>query len=148
MKSLKKSDYRFFEEARKCAMRSGYPSFKIGCVLVYKNHLIGCGWNSTKTCPQQKYYNRRYRNFRNGTKPIMDSIHAEMAAIRSVPIGVAEEIEWGKVSAYIYRISPGKESGHGLAIPCGGCMHAIIDQGIRTIYYTTDEGYAKTKVFE
>lgn len=139
--TLKNSDYRYFEEAHKLALTSEYPCFKIGCVLVYKNKVIGSGVNASKTCPDQKFYNRKYRNFRVGTKPPMDMIHAEIAALRSVPYNVAQEVNWSKVKVYTYRISPGKPSGHGLSRCCPGCLHALKDKGVRKLFYTTDDGF-------
>lgn len=132
---------RFFDYARRVAEGATYDGFKMGCVIAYRGHVIGAGANSDKTCPQQKYYNRRYRSFRRGTKPIRDSLHAEMSALRSVPWQVAHSIDWGKARVYVYRISPGKSSGHGMARPCQGCIHALRDIGVRKVLYTTDDGY-------
>lgn len=140
MNGFTKNDYKFFEEARIMATTSDFPCFKIGCVIVYKNRIIGAGANSEKTCPQQKYYNRKYRKFRKGTKPIKDSLHAEISALRSIPHAVAKNVDWGKVKVYIYRISLGKVSGHGMARCCPGCLHALKDKGIKKILYTTDDG--------
>lgn len=140
MTGLRKSDYKFFDEARRMALKSGYPNFRIGCVIVYKGRIVGAGSNSTKTCPQQKYYNRRYRHFNRGTKPISDTLHAEIAALRSIPHAVEQTIDWRKVRVYIYRISVGKQNGYGLARCCPGCMNALKDKGIRHILYTTDDG--------
>lgn len=140
MLGLRSSDHKFFEEARRVALRADYPSFKIGCVIVYKGRIVGAGFNSRKTCPQQKYYNRRYRSFKKGAKPIVDSLHAEIAALRSIPHGVEKSIDWRKVKVYIYRVSVGKPNGHGLARCCPGCMNALKDKGVRHILYTTDDG--------
>lgn len=140
MYGFKKNDYKFFEAARQIALTSDFPSFKIGCVIVYKNRIIGAGANSKKTCPQQKYYNRKYRKFRKGTKPIKDSLHAEISALRSIPYAVEQNVDWSKVRVYIYRICPGKKSGHGMARCCPGCLHALRDKGIKKILYTTDDG--------
>ena len=137
---LKKSDIKFFNEAKKMAEASTFPSFKVGCVIVYKGKVVGSGSNSSKTCPDQKFYNRRYRDFKVGTKPPVDSIHAEVSAIRSVPYTVANDMDWSRAKVFVYRISPGKESGHGMASCCPGCMHAIKDKGVKKLYYTTDDG--------
>lgn len=142
MATISKKDMKFFEEAHKEATCSNYEPFKIGCVIVYKGKVIGSGHNSRKTCPTQKFYNRRYRSFRKGTKPIIDSTHAEIAAIRSVPKTVANTVDWKRAKVYVYRISPGKVHGFGMSRCCSGCMRAIRDTGIINVLYTTDDGYA------
>lgn len=140
MGKIKNSELRFFECARKDAEISSFPSFKVGCAIVYQGNIIGSGHNQEKTCPTQKFYNRRYRNFKKGTKEPVDSIHAEIAAIRNIPDCVKEKIDWKKAKVFIYRISPGKPSGHGMARSCPGCMQALKDLGVRKLYYTTDDG--------
>ena len=145
MSRLKNVDYKMFAEAYKMAMTSDFPAFKIGCVLSYKGHIIGRGCNMNKTTPVQKKYNR-YRQFNKGNKPIRHTGHAEIRAIHSVPYTVAQEVDWKKVKIYVYRISPGKQFGHGLARPCDACRAFIKEKGIREIFYTTDDGYAMERI--
>lgn len=108
----------------------------VGCVAIYQNAVIGVGCNSNKTHPRQKKYNR----YRNLTKTLIDpvpKIHAEIMCINSIK-GV--DIDFSKVYLYIYRMRNDKPFGMGR--PCPACMNAIIDMGIRRVYYTTDVGYA------
>ena len=81
MLSLKKSDMRWFEYAKREAEKSTFPRFHVGCVLVYKNHIIGAACNTDKSDPIQKKYNR-YRHFNNyeSHKPVTHSAHAEIKA--------------------------------------------------------------------
>lgn len=137
-----KGDMRFFERARRMAKTSTYREHHIGAVLVYKGVVVGAASNSYKTNPIQKIYNRRYRNFNKSEKPICDSVHAEVACILSV----RQEIDWKKAKLYIYRLSPGKDSGHGMARPCDACMSFIKDVGIRRVFYTTDDGFAQERI--
>lgn len=82
---ISKKDIRFLDEARKEAERSTYHHTHIGCVLVYKNHVIGRGHNTEKTDPLQKQANR-YRQFKYVTdKAPVHLAHAEISAIKSVP---------------------------------------------------------------
>ena len=143
---LNKKDYRFFEMARKEALNSDYDRIHIGCVLVYKGHVIGQGSNGEKTDTVQKKYNS-YRNFSKTEKPIKHSIHAEIAALKSVPYPIQNSVDWKKVKIYIYRICPGKDLGQGMARPCPGCMNAIKDMRIQDVYYTTETGFAYERVF-
>lgn len=146
MAKITKSDYKFFEMARKEAEKSDFDSFKLGCILSYKKHVIGRGHNSNKTSPKQKKYNR-YRQFKKGPKAIKHSLHAEIDSLNSVPYPLAQSIDWSKVDVYIYRISPGKALGIGMARSCPACMAALKDKGIKKIYYTTDTGFAMEEIF-
>lgn len=139
---LSKCDMRFFEAARAVALTSWYKPYHIGAVLVYHGNVIASAANSYKTNPIQKRYNRKYRTFFVGDKPINDSLHAEIACILSVK----QDIDWKKAKLYVYRICPGKKSGHGMARPCDACMPYIIKKGIRRIFYTTDDGYAQERL--
>lgn len=146
MAKITKSDYKFFEMARKEAEKSDFESFKLGCVIVSKKHVIGRGHNSNKTSPVQKKYNRQ-RKFNKGPKAIKHSLHAEISAITSVPYPVDNSVDWSDVKVYIYRICPGKPLGSGLAAPCPACRAALHDKGVRHLYYSTDNGFAYEEVF-
>lgn len=138
--NISKFDKKMFAVARKIAKTSDFDSFHMGCVIVYKHHIIGAASNSDKTHPMQAYYNQ-YRNFNKTKNGIKHSIHAEIAAINSIPYTIGKEVEWSKVKIYIYRIAPGKIGGYGLAKPCAGCMQALRDMGIKHIYYTGEGSY-------
>lgn len=141
---LTKKDYKNFEYAKNEANKSDFHCSHTGCVVVYKNSIVGKGHNTSKTHPIQKRYNRKYRDFNPGN--IIDALHAEMMALLSIDIAVSLSIDWSKVKIYVYRISPGKELGFGLARPCPACMAALKDFGVQNIYYTTDDGYAYEKI--
>lgn len=137
--TINKFDKRMFEAARRVAMTSDFDTFHMGCVLVYKKHIIGAASNSDKTHPAQAYYNQ-FRKFNKTKNGIKHSVHAEIAALNSVPYTVGKDVDWKDVKVYIYRISPGRKGQHGLAAPCKACRAALIDMGIRHIYYTGSEG--------
>lgn len=137
-----KGDMMFFDKAREAAEKSTYEPHHVGAVLVYHGNIIASASNSVKTSPVQKRYNRKYRVFRKGDKPINDSMHAEIACISSVK----QDIDWRKAKLYVYRICPGKKSGYGMARPCAACMSYIVDKGIRKIFYTTDDGFAQERI--
>lgn len=143
---LKKSELRFFKDAERAAHLSDYKSIHIGAVLVYQGKVIASGCNTNKTNPFQKKYNRRYRKFRSSTGRIIDSCHAELACIKSVPSSLAQNIDWKKCKLFVYRISPGSPLGYSIARPCPACMAFIKDMGIRHIYYTTQDGYAYERI--
>ena len=142
MATFSKFDEHMFNKAREIAETSDFDHFHLGCVITYKHHIVGMASNSSKTHPTQKYYNHKYRKFRRGSKPCMHTIHAEIAALSSIPYPVGIQMDWKDVNVYIYRISVGKSSGHGLARPCMACEQALRKMGVKNIYYTTDYGYA------
>ena len=137
--TITKSDKKMFTAARKVAMESDFDSFHMGCVIVYKHHIIGAASNSDKTHPMQARYNE-YRKFNKTKNGIKHSLHAEIAALATVPYPLGIDVEWKNVKVYIYRIAPGRQKGFGLARPCPGCRKALKDLGIRHIYYTGNEG--------
>lgn len=144
---MNKRDYRYFEMARREALKSTFGKFPMGAVVVYKGHIIGRGYNMSKTSPEQKKYNK-YRNFNKcGNKPVIHSTHAEIAALKSIPYPIQESIDWSKVKIYVFRICAGKKLQQGMARPCKGCIAAIRDKGIRKIFYSTDTGYCSEEIF-
>lgn len=142
---IKRSDMRFFDMARNAATFSDFGSIKIGCVLVYQGKVLSVGYNTKKTSPIQKRYNR-YRKFNKGDKPIQHSNHAELAAIKAVPYTVAQSIDWKRVKLFVFRIAPGLPNGIGCSKPCPGCMRLIKDMGIQDIYYTDVDGYCYQRI--
>lgn len=134
---------RMFNQARIEAEKSGFDRFHVGCVISYKNKIIGRGSNGDKTHPMQQKYNRRYRKFNvNKGGFVKHSVHAEISALSSVPYVIGKDVDWGKVKIFVYRICHGKPNGYGLAKPCPACLNAIRDIGIRHVYFTSDEGYS------
>ena len=115
-----------FDLARRAAENSTFEGFHLGCVIVYKGRVISSGCNSKKTHPVQKRYNRKYRKFNKSQKPIVDSL---------------------QVKVYTYRICPGKRLKMGSSRPCQACMNALLDKGIRQIYYTTDDGFCCENIY-
>lgn len=135
--STKKNE-KFFGYAKKISIKSEFYRAPFGCVVVYKNKVIGSGVNAYKSNPVQKKYNK-YRTFddKNGSY-IRSSIHAEVSAL--YPLINNMDIDWKKVDLYIYRKCKSRE--HGMARPCPACMQLIKDLGIKNIHYTTDDGFA------
>lgn len=129
-----KNDYKYFQKARQAATISDYHKTHIGCVAVYQGNIIGIGCNCNKTHPIQKKYNK----YRKPSDSMLPKLHAEINCINSIKH--LEGINFSKIKLYIYRIR--KDQPFGLARPCPSCMAAIMDLGIRDIYYTTNDGFA------
>lgn len=147
MAHLTKFDYKMFAAAQEVANTSDFDSFHLGCVIVYKRKIIASAANSTKTHPMQKKYNRKYRKFKKGNKPIVDSLHAEIAALNNIPYPIAQQLHWNEVSIYVYRICPGKPLGHGMARPCKACLNALRDAGITHLYYTGEDSFIYERLY-
>lgn len=132
------SDYKYFTKAREVALISEFPKVHIGCVAVYKGVIIALGCNCNKTHPTQKFYNRH----RIQSDTLLPKLHAEINCLNQLRY---MDIDFSKVKLYIYRARTDRE--YSMARPCPSCMAAIKDLGIRNIYYTTDNGLAKERLF-
>lgn len=127
-------DYRFFEAARKVA---GESTFKVhvGAVAVYRGKIIASAASSDKTHPMQKEWNK-YRPF-NQVGLCLPKIHAEIGVLTKLK---KMDLVMSEVRVYIYRTCKSRD--HGIARPCKACFYALLNAGIRRVYYTTDFGYA------
>lgn len=141
-----KTDYKMFDLAHRAAEQSDFGPFKLGAVIAYKGQVISTGFNQRKSHPMQKKYNRKYRHFKKGKKGPTDSLHAEMDSILNIPRSVMYNIDITKCHIYIYRICKGKPLGYGDAFCCEACRHALMDLGIKHVYYTTDHGFSYTRL--
>lgn len=141
MTKFSKFDKKMFDKAREVAETSDFEHFHLGCVITYKRYILSSACNSYKTHPVQMRYNRRFRKFRQGSKPCVHSLHAEIAALNAIPYPVAAQVNWREVKVYIYRISVGRASKMGMARPCPACMAALRELGVRDIYYTGEDSY-------
>ena len=130
---MNKTDYKYFEKARKVALISDFKKTHVGCVAVYQGKIIGIGCNCNKTHTRQKIYNR----YRIQSECLLPKLHAELNCINQIR---NQNVNFSKVKMYVYRIR--KDRPHGIARPCQPCRAAIKDLGIRNIYYTTDDGYS------
>ncbi len=80
---------------------------------------------------------KRYNEYRKLGKPIHHHLHAEMDAILRI-IHQLDGIKNAKV--FVYRET--KDGKMAMARPCPACMAALVDHGVREIYYSTECGYA------
>ena len=133
---LTKSDMNYFKKASKVAEISDFDKINIGCIAVYQGTIIGVGFNTNKTHPIQKKYNR----YRNG-EDFIPKLHAEINCLNSIR---HLDINFTKVKLYIYRKR--KTAKYGMCRPCPSCMAAIKDLGIKNIYYTTNDGYVYERI--
>jgi deoxycytidylate deaminase len=127
----------YFDKARDVSLLSDFKQIHIGCIAIYKKHIIGTGFNTNKTNPLQLYYNKYRKNF-DECSNYQPKLHAEMSCILNIR---SLDIDFSKVVLFIYRED---KNGHiALSKPCQACTKAIKDLGIKEINYTTYDGYAK-----
>lgn len=136
---LSKTHKAHFEAARAVAELSDFPKVKVGCVAVYKHHIISSGFNSQKTEPLQKQY-----NICRFSEDTIHSVHSELACLK--PLIGRRDINFKYVDLYVYRA--GSNNSALLARPCPSCMKLIKDLGIRNIYFTTYDGYSHENILE
>lgn len=123
----------YFKHARNMSLMSDFARSHTGCVVVCKGKIISTGFNSTKTHPIQKYYNKlRF----DAETP--HSLHSETHALCQIMNN--KDIDWNKVHIYLYREH--KNGVKAMARPCKSCMQLIKDLNIKYIHYTTEDGYA------
>lgn len=134
---LSKAHRAYFEAAKAMSKLSDFPRIHVGAVAIYKHHLISSGYNSQKTDPLQKRYNR-YR-FTDDTPHMA---HAECSCLKSLIN--RKDIDFKYVDLYIYRSTKNNELG--LARPCPSCMKLITELGIRNIYYTNNGGFSHEEI--
>ena len=134
---LHKRDIAFLKKAGKISQASDFDRVHIGCIAVDKNISVACGFNTYKTHPMQREYDK-YRDLNTSDKVSnLHAMHAEMMCLNALR---GSNIRLDKVKLYIYRSMISKP--FGMARPCKACMKRIKDMGIKHIYYTTDDGYA------
>lgn len=130
---------KYFAKAAKVASISDFKQVHFGCIAVYKSTIIGAGFNTNKTHPIQKYYNR-YRE-EPGNSHFSPKLHAEINCLNQIR---HLDIDFSKVKLYIYRAR--NDRAYSLSRPCPSCMAAIKDLGVKDIYYTSDDGYVHEKI--
>lgn len=132
----------YLKLARDCSKKSTYSIHRrvqVGCVLVYKGAVLAKGWNMAQTHTEQMKYN--HLRFQVKDKECPHKAHAEMKVLSKVKY---LDIDFSKAILYIYReYTDGQPA---MARCCPSCMAAAKALGIRTIVYTTDEGYAVEKI--
>ncbi|MGN5457075.1 MAG: hypothetical protein ACI4XN_13850 [Candidatus Kurthia intestinigallinarum] len=134
---LTKKDRTYFNIAKEVSDFSDFPRVKIGACAVYKHKVISTGYNTQRTSPIQKKYNK-YR-FSEDT---IHSCHAETSCLK--PLLERKDIDFKNVDLYIYRAYKNNELA--LSRPCPSCMKLITDLGIRNIYYTNSGGFSHEEI--
>lgn len=109
---------------------------RVAAALVNKNDII-IGRNSSKTHPFQKKYAKNVHAI---------SIHAETSAIVKALNQRWTMRDIQRSTLVIVRVKESSKGNFhmGLAKPCCGCERCIIDFGIKSVYYSTNENTLET----
>lgn len=118
---------------------SDFPRIHIGACVVYKHKIISTGFNTQRTAPIQKKYNK-YRFLEESRH----SCHAETMCLK--PLIARKDINFKDVKLYVYRENKNGEIG--ICRPCPSCEKLIRDLGIRQIFYTTRNGYIEERWYD
>ena len=124
--SISRRKMRFIELAEKVSRLSNYR-VKVGAVIVKNGKVISVGFNKTFGGDRIIKY--------NGKK--VRSIHAELMALLHAETDLED--------AEIFIFSKMKNGNWRLSRPCETCMSAIIEAGIKKVYYTTYENKIKVE---
>lgn len=133
---------RFFQLAKNASTFSDFPKQKLGAVIVYKNKVLSVGWNTSKTIPMQRKFNK-YRNFDPETA--VNSAHAEMIALDRL-LKQYDNVDFSRCSIFVWRNY--KDGSPALARPCPACEHALREIGITDVYYTGRNSFIHEKYLE
>lgn len=131
------ANVKCFEVAKAVSKLSDFKRIHIGCIIVDGKHIVATGQNTNKTHPIQKEYNR-YRF--EGDSCGNGKLHAEMMAMLSLPKG----IDTRKLVLYTYRED--RFGNFRNSRPCRACLAKIKEFGIKTIHYTSDDGFCTEKL--
>lgn len=133
-------DIVFFNAAKEMSKLSDYSPHKIGCVITHKNRIVSSGYNSRKSNPLQKRYNR----IRFNTDSTPHSCHAETKAL--LPILKDKNIDRSRLRVYLFREHA--DGSLALSKPCPSCMKMLKDAGIKQIYFTDEGSYCEKYIVE
>lgn len=130
---------KYFNKAKEMSHNS-IEHNKVGAILVYKNKIIGIGYNRNVSSPIQKKYNIYRTNETRvyNVETMNNYIHAEIDCVERTKRLC--NIDLNKCSLFIYRET--KSGSMGLSKPCSACSMYLKDNNISNIYYTNDfNGY-------
>jgi tRNA(Arg) A34 adenosine deaminase TadA len=102
-------------------------------VIVLRNEVIATGYNRKKTNPFQAHWAQI------AGRPAAIYPHAEISCLAKLHHNkTIDDLHLAKI--YVYRET---KTGIALARPCEICSAAIKHYGIKSIYYTTNDGFAE-----
>lgn len=131
---MSKTEQAYFRAAKAVAELSDYPRHKLGCVVVKGHKIISSGCNSKSRCHRVQAQLDIAR-FGPGSP---GKLHAEVDAL--LPL-IKNGTDLSHTTLYVYRQH--KDGTLACARPCSSCQQLIKKMGIKRVFYTTEDGYAR-----
>lgn len=107
---------------------------KVSSAIVYKGRIVSIGTNKKKSHPFQARFGETEHSI---------FLHAEISAIKNALREISID-DMKKADLYVCRVKKEKQYSKqfvcGIAKPCCGCERAIVEFGIKNVYYTNNEG--------
>lgn len=132
---MNKLEIKFLHIAEQIAVSSKHPSFKIGAVVAEKAVVIASSANEIKSHPLQKRLNI-YRFPADDT--CKHFLHAEISALLK-----ARRLRKNLQNAILFVVRRDGQGRFATAKPCPACSKVISMLGIKTIIYSTYNGFVK-----
>ena len=128
---------RYLDMAKEASTQSDFNKHHLGAVAIYHGSLLATGFNSCKTSPIQKRYNKARSGFdTEADYKNSNSLHAEMSCILKIR---NLDIDFSKTTIFVYRQT--KNGQKALSRPCEACSAALKKIGIKDVYYTIKDGW-------
>ena len=137
---------KYLDLAREASKESDFPQHKLGCCIVYKGLPLAYGFNTQKTSPIQKEYNKEREGFDTEANYVRNNtLHSEMMALNKI---ANLDIDFSKASVFVFRET--KNHRRAMSRPCAACRKRMLDLGIKDCYFTTDSkaGYGYERISE
>lgn len=134
--TLGKAKRAYFNAAQGVSTLSDHRCH-IGCVVVNKHKIISSGHNSA----QKTHAFQARLDKRTFSCECAGPLHAETDAL--LPL-IKSRVDLSNASIYVYRSM--RDGTQGMARPCPRCMSIIRSCGIKTINYSTADGFAEELV--
>lgn len=135
---MNKCEIKFLKLAEQVAISSEHPSFKIGAVITYKSVVLAFAANEIKSHPLQKRMNI-YRFPEADT--CKNFLHAELSALLK-----ARKQKKDLSHAILFVVRKDLNGNFAMARPCPACLKMISLLGIKTIIYSTCNGFIKKEL--
>jgi len=117
---------KFFNLAEKLSTYSNHPLSRHGSVIVYKNRIVGVGFNQSKTHTHSPHFHAK-------------QIHAEFAAVLN-----SRKNDFKGHEIYVFRRD--KLGRINESRPCIFCLRMIKQLGFKVVHYSSLHGYKSEKI--
>ena len=118
-----------FLPAITASLNSDHKQHKVGAAVYYKGKFLATGFNSLKTDPSTHWYDLAF------------SRHAEIHALKKAK---TRKFDLTNATVFVYRKT--KNGDLAMAKPCKMCMDALLEQQVKEVFYTCENGWEKIRL--